>query len=249
MEQCIKSCKIHGETEHGFYSGRWRCKKCMIEYDYNKRHRIKKLLVDYKGGKCEICGYDKCLNALDFHHLNKEDKQFTLNNANYNKSLDVLKKEADKCILVCSNCHREIHYKDNEDRRERLLCEHVGSKEHPRSKSYAQDKLNYDDVLNDFNSGLYQQEIAEKYNTSLSTVKRFMQTHNIGRKRINFNIDKITILNCCKVMPTFANISKMTGFSVKAIKKYCIENDIIDDINLYRRQIGLKDLSKKLDYI
>lgn len=77
------------------------------------RHKIKEELVKYKGGKCEICGYNKCLGALDFHHLDPSQKDFTISNSNIYKNLDKLKEEVDKCILVCANCHREIHYKEN----------------------------------------------------------------------------------------------------------------------------------------
>lgn len=75
----------------------------------NRRYRIKKFLVEYKGERCQICGYNKCLHALEFHHLDPAKKDFTIaSNMKYN-SLDKLKGEVDKCILVCSNCHREIH--------------------------------------------------------------------------------------------------------------------------------------------
>lgn len=73
------------------------------------RYRIKQELVDYKGGKCQICGYSRCLSALEFHHLDPLSKDFGISsNTRYN-NIETLKKEADKCILVCSNCHREIH--------------------------------------------------------------------------------------------------------------------------------------------
>lgn len=71
------------------------------------RHKAKQILVDYKGGKCCICGYDKCNEALDFHHLNPENKDFSISSTH--KNIDILKKEVDKCILVCCRCHREIH--------------------------------------------------------------------------------------------------------------------------------------------
>ena len=77
------------------------------------RHNVKEELVQYKGGKCEICGYNKCLGALDFHHLDPNQKDFAISNSNIYKNLDKLKEEIDKCILVCANCHREIHYKEN----------------------------------------------------------------------------------------------------------------------------------------
>ena len=72
------------------------------------RIKAKKLLVEYKGGECERCGYKKCIDALDFHHRDPSEKDFTI--AGKSWSFERLKKEADKCILVCSNCHREIHF-------------------------------------------------------------------------------------------------------------------------------------------
>lgn len=72
------------------------------------RIKVKKLLVEYKGGECERCGYKKCIDALDFHHKNPSEKDFTIGGKSW--SLERLKKEADKCILVCANCHREIHF-------------------------------------------------------------------------------------------------------------------------------------------
>lgn len=77
--------------------------------DYLKKHRkeIKQKLIDYKGGKCARCGYNLCNEALEFHHLNPEEKEFTLS-VNH-QSFDKLKLEADKCILLCCRCHRELH--------------------------------------------------------------------------------------------------------------------------------------------
>jgi len=73
------------------------------------RKRTKKKLIEYKGGKCEICGYNKCLTALQFHHKNPNEKDFTISGKSL--SFDRLKEEVDKCLLVCSNCHAEIHEK------------------------------------------------------------------------------------------------------------------------------------------
>ena len=73
-----------------------------------RRKKNKELLVEYKGGKCERCGYDKCIAALEFHHLDPSTKE--TKNLGTTASLDKQKAEADKCILVCANCHREIHY-------------------------------------------------------------------------------------------------------------------------------------------
>lgn len=66
------------------------------------------MAIEYKGGKCQICGYSKYAGALDLHHTTGE-KDFTMGDDGYTHSWLAIKKELDKCILVCSNCHREIH--------------------------------------------------------------------------------------------------------------------------------------------
>lgn len=82
--------------------------KSVIEW----RKKVKVNLVNYKGGKCEKCGYDKCIRSLEFHHLDPNEKDFTISGKSW--SFERLKKEVDKCILVCSNCHNEIHYLEEE---------------------------------------------------------------------------------------------------------------------------------------
>lgn len=67
------------------------------------------MAVQYKGGKCCVCGYNKYLGALEFHHLNPNEKDFGISNKGYTRSFEKVKEELDKCILVCSNCHKEIH--------------------------------------------------------------------------------------------------------------------------------------------
>ena len=71
------------------------------------RREVKRKLIEYKGGKCQICGYNRCQEALEFHHLDPSQKDFTISGGT--KSFESLKPEVDKCILVCANCHREIH--------------------------------------------------------------------------------------------------------------------------------------------
>jgi len=66
------------------------------------------MLIRRAGGKCIRCGYDKCMRALEFHHLNPTEKDFGLSKC-LTKSIETLRAEADKCILLCSNCHAEVH--------------------------------------------------------------------------------------------------------------------------------------------
>ena len=72
------------------------------------RNRIKERAVEYKGGKCVVCGYNKCVKALEFHHLDPSKKDFGLG-TNTNRSWEKVKNEIEKCVLLCANCHRELH--------------------------------------------------------------------------------------------------------------------------------------------
>jgi DNA replicative helicase MCM subunit Mcm2 (Cdc46/Mcm family) len=77
------------------------------EYYRNKRYRIKKEMVEYKGGSCELCGYNKSFRALQFHHIDPTEKDFNIGGVvTFNEDV---KMELDKCMLVCANCHSEIH--------------------------------------------------------------------------------------------------------------------------------------------
>jgi len=82
-------------------------KQKSVDASLRSRRVLKEKLVEYKGGKCEICGYDRCIKAMDFHHRNPNDKKFEL--TYMNRKWETLREEVDKCVLVCSNCHREIH--------------------------------------------------------------------------------------------------------------------------------------------
>lgn len=103
------NCKKHGTTPAYFSQKRLSCKKCNVERVKLRRRRVKLKAIQYKGGKCEICGYDKYVGALDFHHKDPNEKDFTLADKGHSQSWERVKKEIDKCMLLCSNCHREIH--------------------------------------------------------------------------------------------------------------------------------------------
>ena len=110
MKYIEKECKRHGTCKYVLEGrGAYRCTKCRSDSVGKRRKKLKASLVEYKGGKCERCGYNKCVEALDFHHLDPSIKEYGLSHKGLTRSLEKLKEEADKCILVCANCHREIH--------------------------------------------------------------------------------------------------------------------------------------------
>jgi len=74
-----------------------------------RRKKIKRLAIEYLGGKCMICGYNKCAEAMDFHHRGTTKKNFGIADKGYTRSWVKVKSELDDCYLLCANCHREIH--------------------------------------------------------------------------------------------------------------------------------------------
>jgi hypothetical protein len=104
-----KTCKIHGLTEFVLRKdGHYRCKKCAVSAVQKRRDKIKIMAVEYKGGKCKKCGYDKYIGVLEFHHINGK-KDFGIAAKGHTKSWEKIKEELDKCIILCSNCHKEEH--------------------------------------------------------------------------------------------------------------------------------------------
>ena len=110
-KQELKECKIHGSVMFALESnsGRFRCTKCRSTAVQKRRDKLKQMAVDYKDGKCERCDYNKSLHALDFHHKDRTQKDFGISKSGITRSWEKVKQELDKCMLVCANCHREIH--------------------------------------------------------------------------------------------------------------------------------------------
>lgn len=106
------SCSKHGNVP-AYFVGKIRkrllCKQCNVERVTNRRREIKRMAVEYKGGCCSICGYNKCVAALQFHHIDPTLKDFAIGSDGETRSWERTRIELDKCILVCANCHAEIH--------------------------------------------------------------------------------------------------------------------------------------------
>lgn len=107
-------CKCHGELmvwgaqHYKLTGGAWRCKiKHSQSTMAQHKQKINTLKVEY-GGCCGRCGYDKCLSALQFHHRDPAQKLFNVTRCR--GSLETMRQEADKCDLICANCHFEEHY-------------------------------------------------------------------------------------------------------------------------------------------
>lgn len=103
------TCVHHGVTEFTLEGrGSYRCCRCRSEAVAKRRRKMKEILVCEAGGRCAACGYDGCIAALHFHHLDPEIKEFSLAARGVTRSLEAARAEMEKCVLLCSNCHAEV---------------------------------------------------------------------------------------------------------------------------------------------
>lgn len=109
----ILDCTHHGIVEFRWNGGKYRCKKCQSESVSKRRKLLKTMAVQYKGGKCCKCGYNKYPQVLEFHHRDPEKKDFGIASNGYTISWNKLKKEIDKCDILCANCHRELEIEND----------------------------------------------------------------------------------------------------------------------------------------
>lgn len=113
MEKSTRDCGRHGAQTHywaiekGTGAGRWRCRRCLGEAVLRRKQKVRRTLVLEAGDRCQACGYNRCRANLHFHHLNPADKEFLISSGQ-GKSLARFRAEAEKCVLVCANCHGEI---------------------------------------------------------------------------------------------------------------------------------------------
>jgi endogenous inhibitor of DNA gyrase (YacG/DUF329 family) len=83
------------------------CYECMPEGTQLTRGMFLAKIKQKRGGACIRCGYNTCIKALEFHHMDPSEKDFTISNDHF--KLQEAIDESEKCILICSNCHRELH--------------------------------------------------------------------------------------------------------------------------------------------
>ena len=200
-------------------------------YLKNSRIRLKEKLVEYKGGKCERCGYNKCITALEFHHLDPNEKEFGVGNFEV-LSFDKCKKEVDKCILVCSNCHREIHYeeylkKQQEEEKEeiKVFTEILNNRDKYDIKhiNNSYKFLKYTDILNDIKNNVSRKDIFKKYHINNRTFNKFLEENGITYSKSTKIDNKPTKEELLKLLEnnSKASISRMFGVTWQAVNKWC----------------------------
>jgi transposase-like protein len=107
-DEAFLTCPIHGPARHVRRGGGFRCILCRSAHVTARRRRVKQILLAEAGGSCVICGYDRCVAALHFHHVDPDGKDFAVAAGGATVSLDVARSEARKCVVLCANCHAEV---------------------------------------------------------------------------------------------------------------------------------------------
>ena len=105
----VRECSRHGWAMFvRIGDDRYRCGQCNAEAVSQRRRRVKETLVREAGGACALCGYERYVGALQFHHLDPATKTFGLASRGLARSLAKARLEVAKCVLLCANCHAEV---------------------------------------------------------------------------------------------------------------------------------------------
>lgn len=166
------------------------CQNCHRELHYeldktDKSLRNDKLIyLEYSGGSCLKCGYNKCPASLTFHHRDPHKKEFWIGGLSERINSisdlnDIIKKEIDKCDLLCANCHVLEHsdisfYENNKD----IILDKINKYKE------RQPKIDRIKVYNMFESGMRQKEIAKHFNSSKSTISEILKPYKISKIKI-----------------------------------------------------------------
>lgn len=186
------------------------------EYYQDARTRRKHLFLDIMGNKCQLCGYDKNEKALEFHHINPEEKEFSLSDCAL-KKLDDVYNELRKCILVCANCHRIIHY--DAEFKETLIT----SFNEIKAKEYAEQE----EILKLFHSNKKEPKFCpicgklihsyrNKYCSKECSYKGYSRQQGTTENRPN----REELKNMIRVQ-SFESIGRSYGVDGNAVRKWC----------------------------
>ena len=178
----------------------WRCHKCTKDQVNDRRLPLKIKCINYKGGKCSICGYDKNISSMEFHHLDPSEKEGDIAILSKKSSTwTPLKNELDKCILLCANCHREVH----------------------------NPSLNFDDLKTIYNSNIFFKEVD---NTCLVCEKKFISNtvsnfcSTICRNSIKNNLNKKEVIKKYNEIKSIKGTGEFFHVSARTIREILRNN-------------------------
>ena len=160
------------------------CRNCHHEYHFLERNSqddrqiSKRIYLEYKGNKCEECGYNKCQSSLTFHHLDPDKKEIQFSEISerinsFEELKETIIKELDKCQLLCHNCHQEKH--TDFDFFNKYYKEIIFKKENMIERK----KIDGEKVMKMYNSGMRQVDIRREMDLSKSTVSCIIKRNKL----------------------------------------------------------------------
>ena len=193
VKKDYKACPSCGEEKSitDFYNRRdgkgtsSYCKTCTNNQTLLRQRNLKQQCIEYKGGSCISCGYDKYQGALEFHHLDSSQKDFNLSNVKHYSFTNKIKEELDKCILLCSNCHREIHggYLIYDEKLEKII-EKIPKELLQTKNKNLKEEINIKDIEIKLKKGISIKELSESIGISKDYLTIILNKNNIFLKDI-----------------------------------------------------------------
>lgn len=180
----------------------------------NYRQRLKKRATYVLGDKCQCCGYNKCISALEFHHIDPTQKDINFG-SNTNRSWEVTRKELEKCILVCANCHREIH---------------AGLIDNSKLESSFNEKraVEVDNLVKNLKN--HQVYLCPRCGKEISYKATYcLECSHIIQRKVSIRPERNELKQMIRTC-TFVDIGKKYNVADNTIRKWC------DDYNLPRRK-------------
>lgn len=196
------------------------------------RYRVKQRLIEYKGGKCIKCGYDKpCTTAFVFHHRDPLKKDFGLGAKMTSTSFEKLKAEVDKCDLMCSRCHGELHDEEYEKARNKYAPESL-----LKAQALRQQRKN---LLQKYSLNIDERKICPMCNKEFLTRFPMQQycchicSHKSGRKVLHPTKENLKYEIDAKT--PWAHLGKKYGVSDNAVKKWAKQYGILPTLRSYKK--------------
>lgn len=186
----------------------------------NSRTLRKKEMVYVMGGQCQLCGYDKAIEALEFHHINPDEKELSFNKA-ISVSWEKTDKELQKCILLCANCHREVHA--NFENFTNLESSYNANR--AKEVSLRINRLKH-----------HQDRYCPCCGKVISAKAKLCEECSKRERRIVERPSREELKSLIRTLP-FVQIAKQFHVSDNAIRKWC------DSYNLPRRVVDIKNIS------
>jgi hypothetical protein len=178
----------------------------------NWRRKTKRRIIDSFGGKCGICGYDKCDDSQDFHHLDPSEKEFSLGSVRAsNRNWNSLVLELRKCVMLCCRCHREVH---------------CGITKIPQNIArFNEDYANYKDII--FEN---EKDRCPVCGNNKSIYNKFCSSQCSGTKSWKIEWEKIDIISLIKEHRSFTKVGEIIGVNGTAVRKKIQRLGLIDMI-------------------